>query len=400
MSLGLLLPFGLIALAALLLPLLLHLERRTEPRTTAFAALRWLSMQARPQRRIRLEEWWLLLLRLLLLAAVALLFARPVMFGSEAGKSWALVAPGVDLAQARAANRDPNVRWHWLAVGFPAVDGATPALRQPVLSLLREVDGTLPAKTKLTVYVPPQLDGLDGERPRLERGIDWRVVPGGVLPTPTISRTAAPILFVRHAEDRAASVRYLRAAAIAWHAGDAAIGSPTNAGASALTSQIELAGSQQMIPADAHWLVWLAPTALPPQISHWVEKGGVILLDERVKLPAATQLTDVWRDDLGRSLARSVTLGRGRVIQLMQPLLPTANDKVLDAQFPSELRLLFEGPAAPPQRAFADAIRPLTGGPSFAETPKPLDAWLALLVAVLFVLERWFASSARRRATP
>ena len=87
MSLGLLLPVGLAALAALLLPLLLHLERQSEPRATDFAALRWLSARLRPRRSLRLEECWLLLLRLLLVASVALLFARPVLFGGIGGAS-------------------------------------------------------------------------------------------------------------------------------------------------------------------------------------------------------------------------------------------------------------------------------------------------------------------------
>ncbi len=82
MSFGLLLPAGLAALFALLLPLLLHLHRRTEQQPAMFAALRWLQGRQRPQRRIRFEEWPLLALRLLLLAALALLVAQPVLYGA------------------------------------------------------------------------------------------------------------------------------------------------------------------------------------------------------------------------------------------------------------------------------------------------------------------------------
>ncbi|MFA6985089.1 MAG: BatA domain-containing protein, partial [Arenimonas sp.] len=312
MSLGLLLPIGLAALAALLLPVLLHLERRTEPRATPFAALRWLSMQSRPQRRVRLEELWLLLLRLLLVAAVALVFARPVLFGSEGGRAWALVAPGVDVAQARAQFRDPNARWHWLAPGFPEIDGAgsapsipsaaqaqaqsklqdqssPPPASQPVLSLLREIDASLPAKTALTVFVPAQLDGLDGERPRLGRDIEWRIVPGTAVSARATPAAVAPALVVRHTADRAASVRYLRAAAIAWHAGEAA-----PAGASRLKPlpqgrdassggdhRVDIASFAQPVPASARWLVWLAPGELPAPVRRWVEAGGTAVLDER-----------------------------------------------------------------------------------------------------------------------
>ena len=81
MSLGLLLPAALAALGALLMPLLIHLARRSQLVPTPFAALRWLRQAARPQRRVRLEEWPLLLLRLLLLALLALWLARPVLHG-------------------------------------------------------------------------------------------------------------------------------------------------------------------------------------------------------------------------------------------------------------------------------------------------------------------------------
>ena len=68
MGLSLLLPLGLAALAALLIPLLLHLHRRQEQQATLFAALRWIRGPAKPRRRIQLEQWPLLLLRLVLLA--------------------------------------------------------------------------------------------------------------------------------------------------------------------------------------------------------------------------------------------------------------------------------------------------------------------------------------------
>ncbi|MBC7991570.1 MAG: BatA domain-containing protein, partial [Luteimonas sp.] len=71
MTLSLLLPIGLAALAALLLPLLVHLARRSEQRLVPFAALRWLQAKPQPRRKRRFEEHWLLLLRLLLLAALA-----------------------------------------------------------------------------------------------------------------------------------------------------------------------------------------------------------------------------------------------------------------------------------------------------------------------------------------
>ncbi|PBS16923.1 hypothetical protein CMZ81_01460, partial [Lysobacteraceae bacterium NML93-0793] len=79
MSVGLLAPLGLAALAAWLLPLLLHLARRDATRPTPFAALRFLREKPRPRRRLRFDDWPLLLVRLALLALLALWLAWPVL---------------------------------------------------------------------------------------------------------------------------------------------------------------------------------------------------------------------------------------------------------------------------------------------------------------------------------
>jgi len=92
MNAALLLPMALAALAALALPLLIHLARRSEQRPTVFAALRWLREKPRPRSRLRFDEWPLLLLRLLLLAALALLLAKPVLYGAQPRTAWLAVA--------------------------------------------------------------------------------------------------------------------------------------------------------------------------------------------------------------------------------------------------------------------------------------------------------------------
>ena len=83
----LLAPLGLAALAALIVPLLIHLHRRTEEVPVDFAALRWLDILTRPRSRIRFEEWLLLALRLLLVALLGLLLAQqPLSFAQAAGR--------------------------------------------------------------------------------------------------------------------------------------------------------------------------------------------------------------------------------------------------------------------------------------------------------------------------
>ena len=412
MSLGLLLPIGLAALAALLLPLLLHLERQSESRPTDFAALRWLSARLRPRRRLRLEEMLLLLLRLLLVASIALLFAKPVLFGAQGGAPRVLVAPGVELADARAQVALPEAQWHWLATGFPPIESPPPAGQQPLASLLREIDASLPVNTPVTVIVPGQVGGLDGERPRLARRVDWRTVRDDQMPAAkpaadlgAPARKAAPAppkLFVRHAADRAASVRYLRAAAIAWR-----VSATANGAASAPSRASDVAAEaldegpvSLAVPADARWLAWLAPGGLPPAIRAWIENGGVALLDERVALPVGVLGVPSWRDVHGNVLASTAALGKGRVVILGRTLLPETFPSLLAPEFPAGLRAALEPAPSPPQRAYSQALKPLPGGPRFPEMPQPVDTWLALLAAALFALERWFASSTRRGRAP
>ncbi|WP_207796305.1 BatA domain-containing protein, partial [Xanthomonas citri] len=178
MNLLLLFPAGLAALAALLLPLLIHLARRSEHRPTDFAALRWLRAIPRPRHRVRLDEWPLLLVRLLLLAAVALLLAEPAVRDHDDAHPRIALSPGVDVAAARQLSHAADARWVWLAPGFPPVDAdanaqtpktlATPAgATQPVSSLLRELDASLPPDAALSVIVPAQWGPLDAQRLQL-----------------------------------------------------------------------------------------------------------------------------------------------------------------------------------------------------------------------------------------
>lgn len=393
MNLALLLPAGLAALAALLLPLLIHLARRSEQRITDFAALRWLAAKPRPRRKRRFDERLLLLLRLLLLAALALLLARPVLYGKPDRTPWIVATPEVGAAALRDAAGTGAVRLHWLAPGFPGIDDNAPAPRQPVASLLRELDATLPAGTPLTVLVPAMIDGADAERPKLSRRVEWRVVPSAATALTTITATVVPTVAVRYAAGDMSALRYLRAAGAAWRAAmPVANGDPKTAVASFIT----MAPAPQVLDAKTRNLVWLVPGPLPEDIRDWIRAGGHALLAVDVEAVEPARATPLWRDDGGDVLVRGAPLGRGRIMQLTRALSPEAMPQLLEANFPEHLRALFADPAPAPARIAASAYAPTTGAPPWPETPRPLSPWLVALVALLFALERWFASSPRR----
>lgn len=386
MSLAFLLPAGLAALAALLLPLLIHLARRSEQRPIQFAALRWLRQKPKPRHRIRFDEWLLLALRLLLLIALALLLARPVIVGGASGAPWIAVVPGVDIKQARAVQAAENARWHWLAPGFPSLDEPVPTASASLTSLLRELDAGLPEGVALTVLVPEQLAGADAQLPSLSHHIQWRVLPGSMSAASAPPAVAAFAPSIRHAPQREASMRYLRAAQAAWK-GSATVAS-------------DQAPLTQPVPANSRQLIWLAPGPLPADIDTWVREGGVALLDHGTTLANLPATTALWRDASGAPLVEGAAYGKGRVMRFTRELSPQAMPVLLEPDFPQQLRSLFDPPRVAPTRVIAEAHEPLTGGPVFPQSPRDLQPWLVLLIALLFLGERWLATGARRTVAP
>lgn len=401
MNLSLLLPAALAALAALILPLLIHLARRSEQRPTDFAALRWLRQRPKPRHRICFDEWPLLLLRLLLLALLALWLARPVLFGAESARPWIVVAPGADAQAARAQAAATNARLHWLAPGFPRLDAAAPPAG-PLSSLLRELDADLPAAAALTVFVPERIGGADGQRPRLSRPVEWRVVPGATPIAPPTRAEAAPSPAIRYAADRAAALPYLRAAIAAWR--EPVVPDPSKQASSkhAPSKQDSVAPSSQALPAENRELIWLVPGAVPAQVREFARNGGRVLLDAGSDWPgdAASLRAPLWRDGSGAVLAEGVAYGRGRLMRLTRAVTPQAMPELLEPGFPRRLRELFAPSLPAPAWVSAGEHAPATGGAAYALPPRDLRLWWALLIALVFMCERWLATRTRRGATP
>jgi len=376
MTPALLVPAALAALAALIVPLLIHIARRSEQHPTDFAALRWLRERPRPRYRIRFDERLLLALRLALLALLALWLAHPVLFGAGDARDVVAVMPGVDPARVPAG----EAQRVWLAPGFPDLD--EPATRAPVASLVRQLDAELPPEARLTIVVPEALAGADAERPRLSRTVTWRVVPGAMAERRVLP-AVAPALVVRGG---GSGVRYLRAAAAAWAL-------PPKAAA------ISVAAIETPVPADSRYLVWLSRSALPDAVLDWVRRGGVALLAADTPTDEAMPEIAYWRDASGAALIEGGPVGRGRMLRFMRALNPAAMPELLDASFATEVRRVLQ-PMPPPARAFARDYAPETGAEPYPQPPRDLRPWLALLIAALFVIERWFATRRRRGVAP
>ncbi|PPT95607.1 BatA domain-containing protein [Xanthomonas arboricola] len=391
MNLLLLFPAGLAALAALLLPLLIHLARRSEHRPTDFAALRWLRALPRPRHRVRFDEWPLLLVRLLLLAAVALLLAEPALRDHQQARPRVVVSPGVDLAAAQALGHAANAQWVWLAPGFPPVDAdaahppATPAdTAPPISSLLRELDASLSPDAALSVIVPSQWGPLDAQRLQLSHQVRWQVVPGqSPLAAPAV---AAPLRLQAIADDSAApALRYLRAVHAAWALpGSLPTGTPADA--------------QPARWAPGTVVAWLSRSAPPAPVMAWVAAGGQLLLDAQTTIPPnlVATLQPVQHTASGEPLLDAAALGRGRLLRWAAPLQPQRLPALLDADVPTRLHEALQSIPAP-QRALAQTQQPQRGPAiRLASAPWPLAPWLIGLVLLLFAVERWLATAPRR----
>ena len=381
MPVSLLQPMALLALAALLVPLLIHLARRNTEQPLMFTALRWLQSQPKPRRRLRFTDWPLLLLRLLLLTVLALWLAQPLWHGIRDPQPLLAVMSGISAAQGMALAQPSNTRRIWLAEGFPTLDAPVPAGPHPTASLLRQLDAELPPGARLTVLATSTFDGADAQRPRMSRKVDWRVIAASPAPATPWVRPPSPRLHVFVDASHRDGARYLQAADQAWH------GAPN-------PLPLHAAGDALPVGRQAH-LAWLQAGQLPPQLLAWVERGGTALLAHDAALPAALPATPVWPDADGRWLATAARLGQGRLVQLRQPLQPQAWPFLLDGRFPGQLRAALQDAPPLPARASASAYSPLTG----AAPPQPplqtLQPWLALLAALLFLLERWRATRLR-----
>lgn len=417
MNLALLLPSALLALSALLIPLLIHLSRRSEQKPTDFAALRWISAQLRPRRKLVFQEILLLLLRLLLLIALAFFLAKPVSIQSVSPKHWVVVVPGSNVDAAKYLPTNKNAAWHWLSPGFPEYKKEPDSSNIPFSSLLRELDAQLPANAALTLVVPESLSGLDGERIRLGRNVNWKIVPEiqtTVVPaqagiqrresTGSSKATAlgprlrgddkvignndiAPFrLAIRHDEKHLDSAIYFRAAHTAWQAAK----KPDE------KDVLDSADVSSPLQQNRSALIWLAAGELPANIRQWAEKGGTILVSKETLVPEIQSGVSAWRNEQGISVIRAAPLGQGRVLQWQQNLKPAAISELLDADFPQHLRSLLQTKPLAPTRSFATSQTPLMGAKAGPEAPQSLQIWLALLIALLFLIERWFANAPRR----
>ncbi len=373
-----LLPSALFALIALALPVLIHLSRRSQEQRTDFAALRWLQARFRPRRQPIVQEWLLLLIRLLLLSVLVLFLAIPVRQQTPAPEHWLVAVPSAVWPSDAELPSEKSVSRHWLAPGFPPAERPVPNTTVPVASLLRELDAKLPAGTQLTILVPERLRGWDAEQPRLQRPVRWQIVKGQMAAP--ASRLEIPSMVLTPDPAKAERARYFRAAYRVWqaHLPDAQ------------QRDVPLVAADATPPASARIWVYLSSGKIPETARRWVQGGGTLMLVTDAVFDAGE--SDVlWRAEDGSILLVQQAVGNGRILQWRQPLNGTQTPQLLDAAFPERLQAVLTT-SPQPDATLASMQQPRSGASPVAPDPQPLQPWLMLAVALLFVAERVLAT--------
>ena len=145
-------------------------------------------------------------------------------------------------------------------------------------------------------------------------------------------------------------------------------------------------------------LVWLRPGPVPQSVTDWVSGGGTALLASTADIAMPAASGPLWADEAGEVLLEGGPLGAGRLMRFTRPLEPAAMPELLSPEFAATLRDLVSPDAPPPARMVAAAAAPVTGAAPYPLPPRELSAWLAVLIALGFAVERWLASRSRRFA--
>ncbi len=418
-------PAGLWALAALALPLAIHLWRRP-PRTVRLGSLRFLQTRARQLQNLRWREHALLTTRLGLLIWLALLLARPLWRQGPPAHPpyWALLDPaaapaGPSLERLRALQA-AGVETRLLAPGFPVVNRppGDPAASAPDLwSLLREADAALPAGSSLAVFSPGRFASLRGIRPGLAHvRVEWintpaaRAVAGSSSPTPAPSAPLLAILIL-HDSDRDEDARCVAAA---WHAIAQADHRPVNVSVAATTSP--------STAPRADWVFWLSARPVPAALADraanvftdasssadapapgWIVPQAGASFGPPVPLWRRTAPSDgsvVWTDGFGQPLLTRAGDAHGTRWHFASRFAPDWNDLPLGTALPASLRTLLPDANAvsadrddqrladPSQCLPSDVAAVATSVSAPVGATIDLRQPLWLLVALCFCLER------------
>ena len=404
-------PIWLFGLAALALPLALHLWSRRTGRPIRIGSIRLLAgAPLATARSWRIQEPWILLLRCVVLAALVVALAGPYWAPRDAaGPTWALVAD--DVAD-RAALTDSLQH---AGIVVRPLDSAN------FWMALREADRAAPPGTRFLVFAPALLRNFRGARPVIGSAVEWHSRPAADAGAPpAVQRMGARVVALYADPGRREDARYVAAAL-------RAAGLATGIRAIVTVRPPHGAGESA---ADADWAIWLSDRSVPEAIRRRVREGATLVSDagtdpasrRRTRIVLAEQPSDawlerrsvaandgapVWSDGAGAPLLTVAREGRGVHYRFHSRFAPAWTDFVLRPAFPEAMARLWVGADPGGERGDDRRIarsqllpvsdRTLRSAASAGpQRSLFLPAWL--LAVLLFLLERQLAARPRTRS--
>lgn len=216
----LLYPIGLIALAGLLIPLIIHLWKLKQGKTLRIGSIALLGASSPfTSRSYQITDWLLLFLRMLLIALLAFLLAEPYLKkekGEAVQKGWVLLekAQLTSIYKTHQQEVDSLMKagyeMHDFGLGFQqlslkdtltasgtrsgsardlssgnpqglhsgSTDSLSKLLKVSHYALLRELNAQLQPKFPVYLFADRKLQNLGGDQPQIDFRLIWKEIPG------------------------------------------------------------------------------------------------------------------------------------------------------------------------------------------------------------------------------
>lgn len=183
-------PIGLLALAGLIIPLIIHLWNVKQGKTVKIGSIALLGESSRASSKsFKINDWLLLVLRCLLLVLLAFLLAQPYLKKIISGKNkigWILVDKAMLLQVFKTHNKtidslikqgyeihDFNIGFAKLTVKDTAANKIKPANTLSYTSLLSESSHRIPAGATVYLFADHRLNRFGNELPTLNYKLNW-----------------------------------------------------------------------------------------------------------------------------------------------------------------------------------------------------------------------------------
>ena len=485
-------PIWLFALAALSIPVAIHLWNIRPGKTLKVGSIALIHVSAqKSSRSFKLHDILLLLLRCLLLALVAFVLAMPVWqkyISSSSIKGWVLI-PKENLVE-RYQKFKPRIdslskagyEFHYFGKDFQKADlsqilaekGTKPtdSINAPYWSLVQDLNGQIPSSIPVYLFTPNTAAHFSGVRPQVSMNLHWQTyVPADstctwiakawlsnnndvqvVQGTSKPSGTYYSNYTIRSGEQRNTpfvvsanngklyislknSTQQVLVDTSTWQFAIYASKSNPDAGymKAALESVVQFTkhkavikqySDPDQIQGRQNWLFWLEQEPARDQykdmadnffayeagninpVNSWINGGSQSLSPQKIGL---YQLIDnnndsnepIWSDGFGRAVLSKQTEDRYTRYHFYTRFNPAYNDLVWSDDFPKMLlRLIVNDPVGNTKydRRAIDPkqLTPIADHETLNKTGKITErtdlthyAWL--LLALVFVLERWLA---------